>query len=89
MVFKGLNSNDKKKKKQDSYLEDWKIYVSEAMFSMRKMEKGGGKDIKITHSVHSRREQEGEWGARRELRGRGNPLWSSHFAGGKPKSAES
>lgn len=41
---------------------------------MRKMEKEGGKDIKITHSVHSRREQEGEWGARRELRGRGNPL---------------
>lgn len=44
------------------------------MFSMRKMEKEGGKDIKITHSAHSRREQEGEWGARRELRGRGNPL---------------
>ena len=45
------------------------------MFSMRKMEKGRGKDVKITHSVHSRRrEQEGEWGARRELRRRGNPL---------------
>ena len=58
----------KKKKKER------KIYVSEAMFSMRKMEKEGGKDIKITHSAHSRREQEGEWGARRELRGRGNPL---------------
>ena len=36
----------RKKKKQDSYLEDWKIYVSEAMFSMRKMEKGGGKGYK-------------------------------------------
>lgn len=89
MVFKGLNSNDKEKK-QDSYLEDWKIPVSEEMFSMRKMGKGGGKDIKITHSVHSRRrEQEGEWGACRELRGCGNPLWSSHFVDGKPQSAES
>lgn len=56
MVFKGLNSNDKEKK-QDSYLEDWKIHVSEEMFSMRKMGKGGGKDIKITHSVHSRRRE--------------------------------